>query len=364
MEPLMQDNIIGWDIGGANLKAACLNQSGNVLAVYQEYCPLWQGMQALEQALAKILAKLPEQITQHAITMTGELVDLFADRAQGVRAIIALMQKNLSQQSIAVYAGRLGFIKAADVSVEHYDDIASANWLASVSYVAELIEQGLFVDIGSTTTDIILLQNHQVNALGYTDFQRLTTGELVYTGLVRTAVMAVAQSVYFAGNEVGLMSEYFATMADVYRLTHELNEQHDQSDTADGQAKTIQASAQRLARMLGCDVQDFTMPQWQQLAYAIREQQLLRIQQASQKILSRLDNRENIVLIGAGVGRFLVQAVAQRLGFAYKDFSELFVAEFAQENSDTKAMAVADCAPAVCVAFLAIKEREFNNTGL
>lgn len=89
----MQDNIIGWDIGGANLKAACLTQSGTVLAVYQEYCPLWQGMQALEQALTKILAKLPVQITQHALTMTGELVDLFDNRAQGVQAIIVLMQK-------------------------------------------------------------------------------------------------------------------------------------------------------------------------------------------------------------------------------------------------------------------------------
>ncbi len=351
----MQDNIIGWDIGGANLKAACLTSLGAVLSVYQEHCPLWQGMQALEQALTKILAKLPAQITQHALTMTGELVDLFDDRAQGVQAIIALMQKILPQQSIVVYAGRLGFIKAEDVTSEHYDDIASANWLASASYVAQFIEQGLFVDIGSTTTDIILLKNHQENALGYTDFQRLTTGELVYTGLVRTAVMAVAQSVYFAGNEVGLMSECFATMADVYRLTSELNEKHDQSDAADGQAKTSQASAQRLARMLGCDVQDFTMPQWQQLAYAIREQQLLRIQQASQRILSRLDHRENVVLIGAGIGRFLVQELAQRLGFDYKDFRELLVAEVLK-NDNNGVMDVADCAPAVCVAYFAMKE--------
>ena len=58
-------------------------------------------------------------------------------------------------------------------------------------------------------------------AEGYTDYQRLISQEMVYTGIVRTAVMAVAQSAQDDGKEVGLMAEYFATMADVYRLTGE-----------------------------------------------------------------------------------------------------------------------------------------------
>jgi uncharacterized hydantoinase/oxoprolinase family protein len=44
--------------------------------------------------------------------MTGELVDLFVDRAQGVYDIIALMQQVLAQPSFAVYAGQLGFVAA------------------------------------------------------------------------------------------------------------------------------------------------------------------------------------------------------------------------------------------------------------
>lgn len=345
----MTNHIIGWDIGGAHLKAACLNQAGDVLAVYQEPCPLWQGLDRLEKALIAILAKLPEQDFQHAITMTGELVDLFADRAQGVYEIITLMQKMLTQQSFAVYAGRFGFIPADAIETGHIDAIASANWLASASYVAQKLEQGLFVDMGSTTTDILLLTQHQVNANGYTDFQRLASNELVYTGLVRTAVMAVVQSVGFAGTDVGVMSEYFATMADVYRLTHELNEAHDQNETADGDAKTEQASARRLARMIGCDLQDFTLQEWQELAYAIREQQLSRIQSACQQQLQRFPDNVRIPLIGAGIGRFLIQEIAQRLELEYIDFKTLF----ARPATDT-GMNIADCAPAVAVAYLAI----------
>ncbi|MBT4146506.1 MAG: H4MPT-linked C1 transfer pathway protein, partial [Gammaproteobacteria bacterium] len=207
-------HIIGWDIGGAHLKAAWVSGDSKVRAVYQEPSPLWQGLDKLKQALTKILADLPDQRLLHVITMSGELVDLFADRAEGVVEIIALAQRVLAQQTLLVYAGRQGLISALNVGAEHIDDIASANWLASVTYVAAQLEKGLFVDIGSTTTDISLWHQHQLDVVGYTDFQRLGSDELVYTGMVRTAVMAVTQSVPFAGKEIGVMSEYFATMAD------------------------------------------------------------------------------------------------------------------------------------------------------
>lgn len=355
---VMQDNIVGWDIGGAHLKAAWLNQSGDVLAVYQEPCPLWKGLKSLEIALTHILEQLPAHSACHAITMTGELVDLFANKAQGVSEIIATMLRVLGQKSVVVYAGRLGFVSAESVEPGHTDDIASANWLASANYVAQHVEQGLFVDMGSTTTDILLLRDNQVDALGYTDFQRLISSELVYTGVVRTAVMAVVQSVDFAGTEVGVMSEYFATMADVYRLTHELNEQHDQSDTADAGEKTEQASARRLARMIGCDLQDFSLSHWQALAYAIRQQQLSRIQLASQKQLSRLEKGPKTQLIGAGVGRFLIQEIALSLGLEYRDFDSLFKAPVHKSQ-----MQIADCAPAVAVAYLANREGESLTLG-
>jgi len=345
---------IGWDIGGAHLKAAHLNQRGEVLAVYQESCPLWQGLAVLEQAVNAILVKLPDQNKQHVVTMTGELVDLFSDRATGVYEIIALMQKLLSNQPLLIYAGREGFLASHTIKSEQIDDIASANWLASASYAAHHISQGVFVDIGSTTTDILLLDKGKVAALGYTDFQRLRTNELVYSGLVRTAVMAVAQSVIFAGASIGIMSECFATMADVYRVTNELNEQYDQSATADGAEKTVKASARRLARMVGCDVHEFTLMQWQQLAFALREQQLSRIQLACAQQLSRLSTKQDTVLVGAGIGRFLVQEIAGRLQVGYIDFNHL-----SNTHKEQKEMQVADCAPAVAVAALAIEREVF-----
>jgi probable H4MPT-linked C1 transfer pathway protein len=291
----------------------------------------------------------------HALTMTGELVDLFDNRDAGVSSIIETMRMLLPNTEILIFAGQQGFVEFSKITTKHYEAIASANWLASASFAAQQVGSGLFVDIGSTTTDILLLCDSQVLAEGVSDYQRLLSQELIYTGIVRTAVMAVAQTALDKGREIGLMAEYFATMADVYRLTGELVESHDQTDTADGAEKTVFASAKRLARMIGCDFNHEELPRWQQLAEDIRAQQLYKIQRACQRQLSRRELPNDSPLIGAGVGRFLVRQLALVLGRPYMGFSEL-LAERAQNQTG---MSTADCAPAVAVACLA---REYCHT--
>ena len=94
-------------------------------------------------------------------------------------------------------------------------DIASANWHATAALVARLTGEALFVDMGSTTTDIIPVRNGAVASEGYTDAERLMTGELVYTGFTRTFLFGVASSAPVRGRLTPLMNEYFASIADV-----------------------------------------------------------------------------------------------------------------------------------------------------
>ena len=51
---------------------------------------------------------------------------------------------------------------------------------------------GRFMDIGSTTTDLVPLVAGAVAAVGEDDAGRLAAGELAYTGLTRSFVMAMA----------------------------------------------------------------------------------------------------------------------------------------------------------------------------
>ena len=87
--------VIGWDIGGAHVKAA-LWRDGAVVDAAQWPCALWQGLDRLEAALALARSRWPGLDAQaHAVTMTGEMVDLFAHREDGVQRIAALLDTAL-----------------------------------------------------------------------------------------------------------------------------------------------------------------------------------------------------------------------------------------------------------------------------
>ena len=344
----MQASVVGWDIGGAHVKAALVDNESKVAAVTQHPCPLWKGMTFLENAVKTILAELPTGPCRHVLTMTGEMVDLFDHRDQGVSTILAALATLLPAADLQIYAGQYGFLPIDSVRPDHYSAIASANWLASASYAASKIGTGLFIDVGSTTSDIILLTLGRVQAEGLTDFQRLVSGELVYTGVIRSAVMGIAQETFFKGCRVGLMAEYFATMADVYRLTGELDESHDQFEPADGGDKTVNASARRLARMIGFEYDGEMLDDWVRVAGNLRSQQLNKIQQGCERQLSRGRLTSQHPFIGAGVGRFLVKQLAANLGYDYLDFNELL-----PQTSPESAMTPADCAPAISIALLA-----------
>ena len=188
----------------------------------------------------------------------------------------------------------------------------------------------------------------QVRYHGYSDYERLSSCELVYTGIVRTPVMAVTDKVPILGKWQPLTAELFATMADVYRLTGELQGQEDMHNTSDGRGKSLVDSARRLARMVGTDLDDQDSPAcWQSVARYIAGAQLDRIDQALYVVLSRQQGRADSVLVGAGAGRFLAQKLAHKHGLQFIDFADLL------ETPSDMRMPAAVSAAAVSVAQLA-----------
>lgn len=311
-----------------------------MLAARQWACPLWQGVEHLELAVEQVIDAFGPA-PRHAVTMTGEMADLFVDRATGVTSILATLQAQLHDAQIRLYAGERGFV-APEAAQEHAAQIASANWHASARLVAAKLSDALLIDIGSTTTDLIPIVAHGVANVASNDSDRLAGDELVYTGVVRTPLFGLAKRAPFAGQWVATMAEYFATTADVHRLTRELPPHADQQPSADHQDKSELASARRLARMIGRDVEDAPMQRWHDLAAWFAEQQRRHIENAALRVLSREELPRHAPLVGAGVGRFLAQQLAQRLGRRYVEFHALAAAF----------PAASDHAPAVSVALL------------
>lgn len=344
---MSRDSVIGWDIGGAHLKAVCVDQSGELRWARQVPCPLWRGLGYLRRAMADIMADATaDRLVAHGVTMTGELVDLFADREEGVRKIVEVTQSTLGRDPVRFYAAGAGLVDAG-TAMRLSDRVASANWCASAGWAARRVGAGLLLDIGSTTTDIVPFADGALRNAGRDDFGRMQAEELIYTGVTRTPVCSLTERVPFEGQWLTLAAEHFSTTADVHRLTGLLPEDADQQPTPDGASRSLEHSARRLARMIGRDLNSSSMDRWRELAVYLADEQLIRILRGCRRVLSRGDVPGNGPVIGAGVGRFLAERIAAHLGRPYRDFDQLCPA-----GSAALAGRAADFAPAAAIANL------------
>ncbi|MFM0322103.1 hydantoinase/oxoprolinase family protein [Caballeronia glebae] len=343
--------VFGWDVGGAHVKVSMATRAGMLVDVAQWACPLWQGLAHLERAIDAMFERWPaaaDASARHAVTMTGEMVDLFADRAEGVRTLTRTLAHRLGPRTM-FFAGDAGWL-ARSACAEHWRKVASANWLASAQWVAACMPNAVFIDIGSTTTDIIPIVGGRVAARGSSDAERLASGELVYQGVVRTPLCGLTHRIAFRGEPTGVMNEWFATTADVYRLTGELWPEHDQHPSADNGPKTQAASRVRIARMIGRDAVEASDAEWRRFAQGWRHEQLRALEANLARVVARDAALAAAPIVGAGCGRFLAAALARQEARSYVDFARL--AGVADDDT-TRAEWVSTCAPSVAVALLA-----------
>ncbi|MEX3936579.1 hydantoinase/oxoprolinase family protein [Paraburkholderia phymatum] len=348
---LSESAIFGWDVGGAHVKVSRVDAKGAVADIAQWACPLWQGLEHLGRAIDDVAARWPDALharSRHAVTMTGEMVDLFADREHGVRAIVDTLAARIGNATL-FFAGASGWLDAA-YSVTQWRAVASANWLATAQYIATRMRDCVLIDIGSTTTDIVPVVAGRVAARGSNDAARLATGELAYHGVVRTPLCGVTHRIAFRGETTGVMNEWFATSADVYRLTGELWPLHDQHASADNGPKTMAASCARLARMIGRDAADAPEHEWREFALAWRDAQLQAIGASFAQVREAHPSLQGAPIVGAGCGRFLAASLALANARAYVDFGTL--ARPAASAPEHAAEWIATCAPSVAVALL------------
>ena len=336
--------VVGWDIGGVHLKAARA-ELGRIVAAVQVAAPLRLGLERLKQSFAEAKAQIGEA-EWHAVTMTGELADTFASRAEGVVSLVDMAVGALAPADVVVYAGRAGFVDPAHAA-RHIADIASANWFATASLVAKTRGSALFMDMGSTTTDIVPVVDGMVAARGYTDAERLACGELAYTGLTRSFLMASAERAPFGGNWTRLINENFATMADVQRVLGSLPDGLDHMATADGRPKTAAASRARLARMVGRDAHDADGQTWAALAQWFAECQIRAVSDGAMLVLSQGSLPAQAPIVAAGAGGAVLGEVARRLGRDCIAFDSLL------DIAPSVGAAAAIGAPAAALAVLA-----------
>jgi probable H4MPT-linked C1 transfer pathway protein len=300
-------NWLAFDIGGANIKVA----DGNAYGVNQPFA-LWREPERLRQVLQQLIASAPAS-DRIAATMTGELADCFDTKEEGVRDILSALESAADGIPVSVYQSP-GRLVPLCIGYEAPLLAAAANWHALARFAGRFAakEAALLIDIGSTTTDIIPLYDGRPQSAAFTDTGRLLSGELLYTGVVRSPICAVVSHLPCSGQFCPVAQELFATTWDAYLTLSELPEEPDNRNTADGRPATIDAARARLARMICADATTFKATDAIAAATAVRRSQTERIAATVAQVMSRLVPSLKSVIV-SGAGEFLARRVVEHM---------------------------------------------------
>jgi probable H4MPT-linked C1 transfer pathway protein len=293
------------DVGGANIKA-CHGAGSSLTSSFE----VWKRPEGLARAIGELAAAFPP-FERIALTMTAELCDCYATKAEGVNAVVDAVTLAFPGLCVVVWGIDGKFHDVAEVR-RRPELAAAANWLALAIAAARLVgeRKALLIDIGSTTTDLIPLERANVASLGRSDTERLRTGELVYTGVRRTPVCALATELPFRGQPTGLAAELFATTLDVFLMLGEIDPDPFETSTADGRPATIECARDRLARMVAADRDGFSEDDAIDLARAAAESLLRRLESCAYRVCQNTIGKPDVV-VASGAGEFLGRRLAR-----------------------------------------------------
>jgi probable H4MPT-linked C1 transfer pathway protein len=331
--------VLGWDVGGANVKAAVVEGGASGRTVHTGSRPfeIWRDKHALPEVLRELASALPAPDSV-VVTMTAELSDVFRTKREGVGFVLDAVEA-VSRAPVRVFTTAGGFVDARTARA-HPLETAASNWLATAMLVGGFVPDALLVDIGSTTTDVTPVAGGRVIATGRTDPERLSAGELVYTGVLRTNVAAIVRRVPLGGGDCPVASELFAVSGDVHVLLGSLSAADYTCPTPDGRPPTAEFAGERLARVVCADGEMLAPGEIRAIAEAVAEAQVEEVAGALRQVARRLARPAPV--IATGLGSFVARRAAQR------------VAMPAQDLADVLKVDVGTVAPAVAVAWLAL----------
>lgn len=295
--------ILGLDIGGANTKAASSDGS----LAESVYLPLWRDA-PLGEVLKKLSKKDPESV---GVVITGELADCYRSKADGIASIKATVGKAFC---CPIYFWGVNGFDWRDPM-----ELAASNWSASSALVARDIGDCLFVDMGSTTTDIIPIRDCPLASK--TDYLRLVNGELVYTGMLRTSIGSLLRSAELNGHIVQLSPEFFAITADAYLVTDQITPEQYSCDTPDGFGKDRASALRRLARTVCADLDEIGEARDMSIAQQTVDLQMEVVTQAIEK-QSAKHHLNNVA--ATGIGEKIIARASKSLGMDCTRLSEKY----------------------------------------
>ncbi|OYT67611.1 H4MPT-linked C1 transfer pathway protein [ANME-1 cluster archaeon ex4572_4] len=359
--------IVGVDVGGANTKVATPDDAFSI------YAPLWKSSAVLDDVLLRVKQNFETEggekeeggkeggagIEAVGVVMTGELCDCFETRREGVLRIKNILTSVFGFEGLKFFGTDCVFRDGSAVERDPLS-FAATNWLASAKFVS--VSEGggcggkdaIFVDVGSTTTDVIPIAGGEIKAKR-SDLERLKSDELIYSGVLRTSVATLLRRVRVGGRggeskekeECRTASEFFAITADAYLVLGDLSEEDyrcESPDRAGGEgwkgegeewkregeewkgegAKSRRAALRRLARVVCSDLEELGEESVVGIAEQVKEVQVAELA-AELKRQSEEYGLERVV--SAGIGDFVAKAAAERVNLEFVSLASVYGAK-------------------------------------
>ena len=319
--------IAGFDIGGANTDLAVIDfENGEIknIEVDFAYLPMWSNNDDLSRVLVELIEKICplSEIDAVGISMTAELVDAYDTKKDGVLDVVNKCEKTFSCP--IAYVGIDGMMSKEEIEKAPLK-AAAANWIATAQIATLISDNCIFIDTGSTTTDIIPIKDGKECAIGKSDFDRSATGELVYTGTLRTNLASFLDKIEFNGKEYRVASELFAQTADVYTVLDLITPEDYVCDTFDGESKSKVDCAKRIARVVCADLEMLSEADIVEISKFIHQKQIEQIADG----LKQVHETQGLdLIITTGLGKdILDRPAAEFLGLEVKSMGDILTDE-------------------------------------
>jgi len=318
---------VGIDVGGANTKIATSNGFVDSL-----YAPLWKTKESLDKVLSGVNQRFGAEIEAAGVVMTGELSDCFETKREGVLYIKNALATTF--EAPLFFDINCTFKDGSEVDKSPLS-FAATNWLASSRFLAEQYKDAIFVDIGSTTTDLIPIVGGEIKAKR-TDLERLKSGELIYSGILRTNLATLLEKVAIGEKRetCSISSELFAITADAYLVLGYITEADYGCESPNSYAfsgreneeKSRVSAMRRLSRVVCSDLEEIGEDGAVGIAEQVKKAQVDGLVASIERLKAKYDLE---MLVAAGIGDFIAEEAADSLNIHFLSLSSRYSKDIA-----------------------------------
>lgn len=312
--------IFGVDIGGSNIKLTQLTKvDEHVEAKSMSFHCASKG-KIVERLIFSINRPDFVVVTQTACVNRS----LFPSAKEGTHYIVDLTERLFGDK--VRYLGLSYRLHTPREAKEHYLNVACRNWVATcylASPYLDLFENGLVLDCGTNSTDIVPVLNSTPVTLDDNDqeYTRFKTGELLWSGLYFTHVLSITNTIALDDEEFQVRTNTNALSSDVYTVLgvispEDLVEEYSQRKDI---GRSFEISVKRVLDLIVTDQELLSVNDAKKIAQFIAEKQREKTEKAITKVLSATKKKYKTdlkIAAIAGAGKdIILRKALENLGF-------------------------------------------------